>query len=190
MSKRNLIIVSSLGAVLGMSALARAQGGERFGLLDQNHDGVVSMQEFEAHALAKFAEADANHDGKVSPEERSAQRERQGKARFAEQDINHDGVLERAELERMPAALFHKIDTDKSGGLNQNEMKSFFKAKHAEARAAHGQAAAQVPDAPRSQAEVLAKVRAKFAKLDANKDGRLVEDELAQGHHCEGNVKS
>jgi len=175
MSKRR--VVTALGAVvlMGLGAgQARADEVERFERLDENRDGVVTLREFETHALARFTRADVNHDGKLSSEERNAVLELRSKEGFKERDLNHDGVLERSELEHMPRAIFYQIDTDGSGGINANEMKAFAKARQAERLVATD----TDRDGSISQAEALNRARARFTTLDENRDGRIDENEF------------
>lgn len=182
MAKPNLIMLSTLCTLLGVSAAsARADAGEHFGKLDRNGDGALSVQEFESHALGRFAKADFDHDGKLSAEERSAQYEGHHRERFARDDLNHDGVLDRSEVERMPRAIFVKIDTDKSGGLTPKELTAFAKAKQKE----DGLPMDTDGDGALSQSEAQALARAKFAELDADRDRRLSREELETGEHGE-----
>jgi len=47
-------------------------GGDTFERLDADHNGKVTLAEFEAKPLEMFDRADTNHDGTVTPEERKA----------------------------------------------------------------------------------------------------------------------
>lgn len=179
MSKRELTVMSILSVWLGVSAASvHADSADRFAKLDVNADGAVTAQEFEQRAMARFEQTDTNKDGKLSSEEREAHRDARGRERFSERDINRDGVLERSELESMSEAVFSKIDADKSGGLNPKEMRSFDHARHAE-RAQQAPQPDTDGDGLLSPAEAIAHARAQFAKLDANRDGRLSADEFA-----------
>ena len=80
MKKNSWLMISAICTLTGAS-LAAAQPGQhggRFEKFDANKDGVVTTQEVEAAALAKFNEADTNKDGKVTPEERKAVHEGEG----------------------------------------------------------------------------------------------------------------
>jgi hypothetical protein len=48
--------------------------GMMFEMMDTNHDGSVSKDEFTAHHTARFDKMDANHDGSVNKEEIEAYR--------------------------------------------------------------------------------------------------------------------
>jgi Ca2+-binding EF-hand superfamily protein len=181
-TKRTLIMLSAVATLAGASfASAQPNGGaKRFAMLDANGDGVVTLQEMEAGALARFAKADANKDGKLTAEERRAAFEALKKERFAKHDKNGNGLLERSEVERMPEKWFAKLDANGDGALSQDELRNAphkGRGKHFKgARGGEGAA-----DRTITQAEVSAKVKERFQKLDKNGDGRLTEDELKRG---------
>ncbi len=167
MSKCSTVAIASFITLIGMGAVgARADDSDRFARLDANRDGALTLAELEAHALANFAKADLNRDGKLTSDERAAELEVRNKEGFVDRDLNHDGVLERSEDVQMPRTVFYQIDADRSGGLNPNEMKAFAKARQAEKTAAEDTNG----DGAISQGEALAKVRARFQKLDENRD--------------------
>jgi Ca2+-binding EF-hand superfamily protein len=179
MSKRQLIVISTLCTLVGGSVAAAHPGfDKRFAKIDANGDGSLSAQELENHALARFNKADVNRDGKVTLDERSAQREEGMKQRLVQGDLNGDGVLERSEVERMPEAWFSKLDADKSGGLSVNELKAFARGQQAE----RGLRSDSDGDGAVSQSEMLAKARTRFASLDSNHDGKLSEEEFNAEH--------
>jgi len=81
---------------------AEQRAAMAFGMLDANHDGVVTQDEVDAAAKASadnprmanrltrmFAESDANHDGKLTADEAKARADQA----FDEADANHDGVV-------------------------------------------------------------------------------------------------
>tara|TARA_Y100000815_G_C13046157_1_gene388768 strand:+ start:98 stop:328 length:231 start_codon:yes stop_codon:yes gene_type:complete len=51
------------------------RGGGMMAKADTNGDGRLTLQEFQAHALARFDRADADSDGTVTQAERKAARE-------------------------------------------------------------------------------------------------------------------
>lgn len=182
-TKRTLIMLSAVATLAGAS-LASAQpngGAKRFAKLDANGDGVVTLQEMEAGALARFAKADANKDGKVTAEERRAAFEAYKQERFAKRDTNGNGLLERSEVERMPEKWFSKLDANGDGALSPDELRNRpgkkGRGKHFKgARGGEG-----AGDRTITKAEVSAKVKERFQKLDKNGDGRLTQDELKRG---------
>jgi Ca2+-binding EF-hand superfamily protein len=106
---------------------------------------------------------------------------------FSKADTNADGKLSRAEFEKaMPrlAGKFDSIDTNKDGQLTRAELHAWRKAHKGEkqAKAAErfkhadtdGDGAISRAEAEK-QAPRLAK---KFDEIDANKDGKLTQDEL------------
>ncbi len=178
MQERGFVAALSAMVLVGLAAgQVRADEAEHFEQLDGNGDRVVTLREFQVHALAGFTSADVNRDGKLSSEEHNALLELRSKERFSERDLNRDGVLDRSELEHMPRAVFYQIDLDGSGGLNANEMKAFARARQAERLAATD----TDRDGAISQLEVLNRSRARFVKLDENRDGRIDEDEFHRG---------
>jgi hypothetical protein len=183
MTKRNWLMISAICTLGGVSVASAHHGGPgHFDKLDQNKDGVVTAQEFEAHALARFDEGDANKDGKLTPEERKAQHERRMREHFADRDENGDGVLDREELDRMPEEVFKRLDTDNSGTLTPEELRAGFanfKAKH---KGKHPGPGPDFESRVISRDEVAKKAREHMQKLDANGDGKLTKDELKPRH--------
>ena len=59
-------------------------GARLFAMADKNHDGRVSLSEFEAAALRHFDRIDVNHDGKITPDERRQAHEQMRTAHPAE----------------------------------------------------------------------------------------------------------
>ena len=98
-----------------------------FNKIDTNHDGNISLQEWDAYMtkyLAKqraefdetFKAADTNHDGKLSRSEAAAANPLLSKY-FAQIDTNHDGYLTPDEIRA--AILAHRqasmdVDSDDS----------------------------------------------------------------------------
>lgn len=79
--KKQLLLASALLAVSTLPAMAEdkpAPGKEPpkgvFAKHDVNGDGVVSKEEFLAHAETKFKEIDKDGDGKITKEESEAHR--------------------------------------------------------------------------------------------------------------------
>ncbi len=106
---------------------------------------------------------------------------------FKKADADRNGMLSRAEVEKaMPrlAPKFDSIDTNKDGQLSRGELHAWKKAHRGERQAkaaerfrhadADGDGAISRAEAEK-HAPRLAK---KFDQIDANKDGKLTQDEL------------
>jgi len=104
----------SLLALAIACATAHAQvtaSADYLARMDADHDGRVSLVEYQDWLSYAFDAMDADHDGTLSPAEqpggrgkpitRDAHRARLAEA-FARQDKNHDGTLSAAELAAPP----------------------------------------------------------------------------------------
>lgn len=124
-----LFLVSSAG-------LAQAQGPR--GNQDANGDGVISAQEFEDAAKARFQRMDANQDGVIDATELAAIQKRMEEFRaqrpdagprpggggggdWSAMDADHDGKVTLAEALAASKARFAALDTDKDGKLSEAE---------------------------------------------------------------------
>ncbi|RVT86713.1 hypothetical protein DXV76_01090 [Rhodobacteraceae bacterium CCMM004] len=110
-------------------------GGERptFGELDRNGDGLLTAEDFAAHAQARFAEADTDGNGLLSADEvraRAAQRSASRAERMIDRlDSNGDGQLSLAEIEERrrgpgPERMIDRFDTDGDGALSAAEFET------------------------------------------------------------------
>jgi hypothetical protein len=106
---------------------------------------------------------------------------------FSKADTDRDGKLSRAEVEKALPRLsgrFDSIDTNKDGQLSRGEFHAWKKAHRGEryARAAERFKHADTDgDGAISRAEAekhAPRLARKFDQIDANKDGRLTQDEL------------
>lgn len=94
--------------------------------MDGNSDGVISKEEFIAHATKRFMEADANNDGNVTEEEMKSHHE----AEKAKREQH------KKEMEAMQDKRFSEMDKDGDGKISKEEMKNFrggMKGKEADA---------------------------------------------------------
>lgn len=100
--------------------------GEAMTRYDANHDGSVTMAEFNAGLRADFAAADTNHDGVLDPVETRAV----NAARVAAEataaspliDWNDDGHVDFHEFAAGPRALFEQLDRNNDGVLDKDEL--------------------------------------------------------------------
>ena len=93
----------ALPLALCLSAGAQAQSGrDYFAIVDLDHDGRISLAEYQERFSYAFRQMDRNHDGVVeeseqevpgSPRMTLAQLHAQLAEQFRRQDKNHDGGL-------------------------------------------------------------------------------------------------
>jgi len=155
---RKKIVAALLGAGLlaGGSAYAAQQAQTKpaprgpLAGADTNRDGIVTRQEVQASADARFAKLDTNKDGQISAEERRAARP------------EHKGRHHRsggAQHGKRHAQMLERFDADKDGKLSDAERQT--------ARAA---LRAEFGDRREARTEMRAKLLERF---DADKDGKL-----------------
>lgn len=123
----------------GMGLNPNAPWRERFALLDENKDGVISKAEAAAQAEAVFAAMDADSSGALTKEEymsvrMGAQRgwnparadamQQQKAARFQPMDTDRDGTVSKAEFLAGHEALFAAMDRDGDGRVTPAEFRS------------------------------------------------------------------
>ncbi len=131
-----------------------------------------------------------------------------GGGRFAKLDTNGDGAVSLQEFESRALTHFDKADTNKDGKVTPEERKAAFEAFRAEREQKRAERGDKGPRAERGEhgrkgprgehpgadktvtkAEVSAKMKEIFSKLDKNSDGKLTEDEMkfgkrgGHGHH-------
>jgi hypothetical protein len=123
-------------SIASVAGLAHAQG-PRFNQ-DADDDGVISAQEFDAAAKARFQRMDANQDGVIDADELAAITKRMEERRAARpdagqgaggggggwtaMDADHDGKITEAEALAASKARFATLDADKNGSLSQAEQ--------------------------------------------------------------------
>ncbi len=152
MSKTKIFAAAALAALAfgATSAMAQDQGGQggggqgggqggrgggMFGRYDTDHDGKVSLAEYEAGRMMQFNRMDADHDGKLSFAEidaASAQAAQRGgqMADMMKQrndalkaaDTNGDQSISADEFKAYVDAEFKKMDANNDGFLTQDEM--------------------------------------------------------------------
>ena len=133
---RILILVAGAAvaaAPLAAQRLARGQQAERdpiaaFKTADTNGDGAVSRAEYAATRMARFDRLDRNGDGAISRDDfgrliRLAPRlGRRIDMLLANADSNYDGRVSRAEYAAMPMPLFDKLDGNRDGRIDAQEL--------------------------------------------------------------------
>jgi hypothetical protein len=131
-----------------------------FDRVDSNKDGFIDRDESRAARLALFERLDANKDGRLTPDELSAGRQGRGQGPKRQSgDVN-------AQTEATPPA-----PPSTAGGPRQARGGRMFERLDSD------------KDGAISRAEWLAADEARFARCDANKDGKLAfgECRMAQG---------
>jgi 5-hydroxyisourate hydrolase-like protein (transthyretin family) len=93
---------------------------------DTNHDGRVTLPEYQAFSWARWLErADTNHDGRISKAEVSVVAGARAPMLglfWGRMDTNHNDVLDRAEVDAMSLNGFHRADTNHDGVVDAAEM--------------------------------------------------------------------
>ncbi len=106
--------------------------GADFDQIDANHDGVISIAEFNHFKSRQFKSLDSNKDGKLTPAElQGGQSPEMGHSggtthldqRFQAADANQDGGLDRNEAVNMPmlSKYFDEVDSNKDGKVTRQE---------------------------------------------------------------------
>jgi Ca2+-binding EF-hand superfamily protein len=189
MQKNYWLLASALSvasAIYDVSLVSaqRFGGPDEFAKLDSDGDGTVTVAELEAGFLARWTATDSNQDGKVTVDEFEAQSAARERERFAKQDTNSNGLLERSEVSRMPDEVFTKLDTDGSGTLTQAELAAG-RPDHGgkgPGFGGHGLRGDTDNDGAVSKAEATAEAAKIAARMDADGDGKITQEELASGH--------
>jgi len=199
MKIKALMLGAAFAAALG--GAASAQDGRTTSRADRDGDQRISLAEMQGVAAARFAALDADRDGRLTRDERragrqslraerTARRAERMNAAFVRGDANRDGVLAQAEAPRRLQARFGRFDADRDGALTPAELQAGRRAMQSDARASR-QAARQAARTNRpaeargdgvvTLAEMQARVSARFARLDANRDGFVTRDERRTG---------
>ncbi|MFT7131657.1 MAG: Ca2+-binding EF-hand superfamily protein [Cyclobacteriaceae bacterium] len=122
---RHILSLSLLGLTLTGLSLSTfaAEGRSKQHMLermDDNKDGVISMEEFQSPMEGRMSRADADNDGEVTLNEielHRAERMAEHEAQRAEHEAR------RAEHVDMMSARFQAMDTDGSGGVTPEEAR-------------------------------------------------------------------
>ena len=93
---------------------------------DDDGDGKVTLQEFQAGHAERFAAMDANSDGKVTPDEFQAPPKPPAQTRvqrmFRRMDANGDGVITQDEFEKRSEAQFERFDLNGDKVITVDEI--------------------------------------------------------------------
>ncbi|QQV78542.1 hypothetical protein H5J25_07950 [Sphingomonas aliaeris] len=190
---KKLILAAALaGTIVSGAAIAAqnapaaqsAQKPGRMAQADTNADGTITRAEFLAQAGTRFDARDANRDGTIAGDELVG---RNGQARPDAKPMSRAAAMERA------ATMFDRLDTSKDGKLDATERQAMRgrmganrrggpDGQHAMRGGHHGIRLAKVDankDGRISQDEMRARADKRFARLDANKDGFIDKAEIA-----------
>src|SRR5258706_3858248 len=119
----NRTMIASVAALLAISSLAFAHGaGKGLARFDRDGNGVVTRVEMRTTESERFDKIDANHDGQLTVDEIQAAHREAAAKHFAAKDTDKDGKLSRAEVAKMPDAMFSRIDANHDGFLTPDEL--------------------------------------------------------------------
>jgi Ca2+-binding EF-hand superfamily protein len=171
MNKKTILhTFTALLAGVGL-LVAQTEKKNNFSPIDTNQDGVITLDETDAHNSKAFKDADKDADGYLSPEESSGtgifpDRDNDGRTsekefvtflrrHFLRSDQNDDGSLTEAEMKQPPkplskAQLFAEVDPDGDGKI--------------------------------TLAEIVPSWQGEFKRLDSDQDGYLSSSELIFPH--------
>ena len=113
MARRHLVVPHAFAALVAANAVCAqvSSSGDYLSRMDADHDGRVSLVEYQDWLSYAFDAMDRDHDGMLSPAEQPGGRgiglsriEHRARlaAAFARQDANHDGFLGAKELAAPP----------------------------------------------------------------------------------------
>ena len=166
----------------------------------------IPLKKFDAAVTNMFAQADANHDGRVTLAEFNAviaaRREKVIAARFHDIDTNHNGQIDYNEFLAWQMQLGSLAQSDRGAGpygevvpasitpdLGDGERDEALMTAIEPLNAVTIAKADKNYDGAVTLDELLAYENARFEKADIDKDGYLSQDEIMQmrgGHHGMG----
>ena len=94
---------------------------------DTNHDGTITLAEFDAVLKADFNALDRNHDGRLNGSEISAENDRRAEADPSATllfDWKGSGFIDFTEFSAPMHTLFAQLDRNKDGVITQREADS------------------------------------------------------------------
>lgn len=93
--------------------------------LDEDDDGTVTLEEFQAGHAERFTEMDANGDGEITPDEFKTPpkpKETRMQRMFRRLDANKDGVVTLDEFEKRSEVKFERFDLNGDKVITIEEM--------------------------------------------------------------------
>lgn len=154
---------------------------------DANKNGVLELTELPENKRERMTAADADQNGSLTQDEVRAfhkshkgKGDRMGHERFSMErlDANKNGTIEVAELPEHAKARLAAADTNNDGILSKDEMEAHHKA----GRVAHFAAQDSNGDGALNVEEIGAKRWAFLSTADADKDGKVTQDEMKLAH--------
>ena len=195
-------LLTALGTLLLLVPAARALPGAAaikgaFDALDSDHNGVVSLKEWEDASFALFRTADRNNDNALDPSELGDTTVAQDTFQLADED--HNGRLSVAEFMRLRRAVFTAADINRDDNLTLVEFELLTllaqtgwtdrnnngRIEPSELRAALAQAFDQLDanhDGFLSRGEASYMASDQFKHSDEDQDGRLTQNEFVRGY--------
>lgn len=175
-------VTTLAGRVLGGGVEPDAPGTDCPALLkawllkvDTDRDGRLSVAEAQADADALLAEIDANRDGYATPSEIEAWREKVAPLAYADRKLRRQPGSSEDDQGGGGSARQQRSEIDKTGGDHgPGRLDSGFRGQPDPIMAADANLDFRV-----DKAELEARVKARFDKLDLDHDGKLTPDELA-----------
>lgn len=185
------ILVGVTGVAVAQSGPAGEEGGRGIFQADSNGDGFVTRAEFDAGHASRFARLDADNNGQLTREEMRAQRGRRGRGghhgggmHLTRADANNDGNVTREEFLARPTEMFDRLDANRDGVISAAErpQRPDRPAQGGERRRADRPNPDTDGNGVVSRAEFAAMGASMFARLDANSDGRVTQEEARAAH--------
>lgn len=200
MKARLLLVLGALLLPFGSTARALPAAAElkgAFAAIDTDHDGVISLAEWETASFALFRSADRNNDNSLDPSELGGTTITQDTFLLIDED--HNGRLSIAEFMRLRRAVFTAADIDRGDTLSLVEFELLTllaqtgwtdrnhngRIEPSELKAALTQAFGQLDenhDGFLSAAEAAYMPAEQFKLSDVNHDDRLSQDEFLTGY--------
>lgn len=200
MKARHLLVLGALLLSFGSVARALPTATElksAFAAIDADHDGVISLGEWENASFALFRSADRNNDNSLDPSELGGTTITQDTFLLIDED--HNGRLSISEFMRLRRAVFTAADIDRGDTLSLVEFELLTllaqtgwtdrnhngRIEPSELKAALVQAFARLDDnhdgfLSTSEASYMPAEQFKLSDLDH--DERLSQDEFVTGY--------